>query len=697
MNNKARTGLRTSFLLIALCWNAGFSAMVALPLKITVQQGDTALFTPYIRGWDGLDTSIAGTHSAPVHGTLQVVRNFFRVDTGANRFDSARLRTPDNFLGFRYVPENGFTGRDSFFFRISNSTDSTNSGLCRILVTPPEPGNMTVLIIVNALLLPQVQAEVDRLSDDLTAEGYTTKIKTFPNVTDVFAVANAKTLWDTVVSEYDAPGGFLAGSILIGRLPLYGSPGARSYDEAFWHMSAWLPDLHTAMRSDTIITGFMTSNYGRTLAMCWYNRCFANVWMSRFWALDKMGRPFTAWGTEIELIKRMLQTNHDYRTGEKRLPQTAFHFDSFRWKNQDYRKLQEVWPAVDHHPFNDSVSPFKYEFDRGGEIWDLFVNGNNGRFTTPSPIMWRYNMEEVLNCHLPMRAFLASSCHTGNVGCLVNFHLYPKNGGCVLAVGPTDYAFNGGHLSLSDTSLHPSTTRMRTRLKEGDRWGRGWVRSGMALWGTGVHGDLSLKPKMAPANSMPKITGLIAEKTGALSWKFKVTANDTDGTIALYDWYPSGYNFGLNTPVLSSPAADSFEYAYAQAGICTVRVEVADNFKARDYYEIILKTDSGIISVVSSEDRKALPARTVRVSPNPFNPQTSIRYLLDRPGMVRARIMDARGRNMRTLSDGVERAGLHTLNWDGRDPAGRAAASGTYYLIMDLNGRRMTEPLMLVR
>lgn len=64
--------------------------------------------------------------------------------------------------------------------------------------------------------------------------------------------------------------------------------------------------------------------------------------------------------------------------------------------------------------------------------------------------------------------------------------------------------------------------------------------------------------------------------------------------------------------------------------------------------------------------------------PNPFNPMTTLAYTLPRGGEVTLRVMDVRGRVVRTLQAGVQSAGSKELTWDGRDDAGRALPSGTY-------------------
>lgn len=64
--------------------------------------------------------------------------------------------------------------------------------------------------------------------------------------------------------------------------------------------------------------------------------------------------------------------------------------------------------------------------------------------------------------------------------------------------------------------------------------------------------------------------------------------------------------------------------------------------------------------------------------PNPFNPETFIRYEVPYASRVRLEIYDLLGRSIRVLYDREAGAGTHSLKWDGRDEVGRPAASGVY-------------------
>jgi VCBS repeat-containing protein len=65
-------------------------------------------------------------------------------------------------------------------------------------------------------------------------------------------------------------------------------------------------------------------------------------------------------------------------------------------------------------------------------------------------------------------------------------------------------------------------------------------------------------------------------------------------------------------------------------------------------------------------------------APNPFNPTTTIRYSLPEGADVRLVIYNILGQRVKTLVNGAQGPGRYTVVWDGRDDAGRPAATGMY-------------------
>jgi hypothetical protein len=80
--------------------------------------------------------------------------------------------------------------------------------------------------------------------------------------------------------------------------------------------------------------------------------------------------------------------------------------------------------------------------------------------------------------------------------------------------------------------------------------------------------------------------------------------------------------------------------------------------------------------------------------PNPFNPSTMIRYVIDEDATIRLLVFDVKGNMVRKLVDQLEQAGEHVVVWDGRDTTGRPLASGLYFYRLESDSfaevRKMT-------
>jgi hypothetical protein len=84
--------------------------------------------------------------------------------------------------------------------------------------------------------------------------------------------------------------------------------------------------------------------------------------------------------------------------------------------------------------------------------------------------------------------------------------------------------------------------------------------------------------------------------------------------------------------------------------------------------------------------------------PNPFNPAVNLGYEIPRAGRVRVDVFDVAGRLVRTLEDGVKRAGPGSVTWDGRDLRGAAAGSGVYVYTLRIAGSpAISRKMVLVR
>jgi hypothetical protein len=133
-----------------------------------------------------------------------------------------------------------------------------------------------------------------------------------------------------------------------------------------------------------------------------------------------------------------------------------------------------------------------------------------------------------------------------------------------------------------------------------------------------------------------------------------------------------------------------------------VRVEGFMDY-AYGAFELVPLEDSAIVVTGATGVEDELPALAPaggfsRISPNPFNPKTEVRFVLTRPNLAQLNVYNIRGELVRTLVNGRLDSGEHITSWDGNDFAGQRVSSGTYFARLRIGTEVMqVRKLMLVK
>ncbi len=78
--------------------------------------------------------------------------------------------------------------------------------------------------------------------------------------------------------------------------------------------------------------------------------------------------------------------------------------------------------------------------------------------------------------------------------------------------------------------------------------------------------------------------------------------------------------------------------------------------------------------------------------PNPFNPSTTLSYMLDSSSLVKLTVYDITGREVVALVDGFRDAGVHEVTFDAS-----GLASGVYIYRLTANGNTATAKMVLMK
>ena len=105
-------------------------------------------------------------------------------------------------------------------------------------------------------------------------------------------------------------------------------------------------------------------------------------------------------------------------------------------------------------------------------------------------------------------------------------------------------------------------------------------------------------------------------------------------------------------------------------------------------------------SISSIIDGQSFQPKTVQLLanyPNPFNPQTRIKYFLPNSMHVRITIYNIKGQKITTLVDGHREAGYNTAIWNGINSQGRNVGSGVYFTKITADNYIKVRKMVLVR
>jgi hypothetical protein len=150
-------------------------------------------------------------------------------------------------------------------------------------------------------------------------------------------------------------------------------------------------------------------------------------------------------------------------------------------------------------------------------------------------------------------------------------------------------------------------------------------------------------------------------------FKFRVVRHTLEG------WYRGAQGTSDWTPLFSVADGDPLPHG-------SVGLGCADGARAGfDNVLVARVSATGIDTAGDDRPRGAGSRLRMFASPNPFRGNTVIAFDLLRRGTVTVSVYDVRGRLVRRIPAGPLPAGLHRIDWNGRDERGAPAPSGVYF------------------
>jgi len=107
----------------------------------------------------------------------------------------------------------------------------------------------------------------------------------------------------------------------------------------------------------------------------------------------------------------------------------------------------------------------------------------------------------------------------------------------------------------------------------------------------------------------------------------------------------------------------------------------------------------GHISLPADDNDPVLP-KTIELfqnCPNPFNPETVIRFTSKSDRQACLEVFNLTGQKIRTLFDGMAKAGENRVVWDGRDKSGESVPSGIYFYRLRIEDQIISKKMILLK
>lgn len=114
----------------------------------------------------------------------------------------------------------------------------------------------------------------------------------------------------------------------------------------------------------------------------------------------------------------------------------------------------------------------------------------------------------------------------------------------------------------------------------------------------------------------------------------------------------------------------------------------------------LIKTDSEGTAGIEErdmDDKSSIINRELSATPNPFNVETLIRYVLSKETTIELAVFNILGEKVKTLVNANQKPGTYSIHWDGKDENGKRVASGIYLYRLKTGNFTNTKKLLILR
>jgi len=274
-----------------------------------------------------------------------------------------------------------------------------------------------------------------------------------------------------------------------------------------------------------------------------------------------------------------------------------------------------------------------------------------------------------------------------NYLCRVNNNTDMPFGSPGILVGQTTESYNAGKLVCNGD--------IYVALNEGGYlYAHRYTQEGEPVWGND-----GLNYAIIPADAGVNSFELLQQGVFTCTWSnWTNTREGSDLYMSAFDAYGNLYT-DINGELVADGRGDqnSEHLGWADGGFVAVWSDgrTSNITDYGEYSEIYAQRFE--LPIVSTKPNEQAVSSGISVSPNPFNPETTIFYSVRSAGRVELNVYNIRGQMVRTLVNEPLSAGSHEVVWNGRDDTGRACATGVYFCRVQSPKQTQTHKMLLLK
>jgi len=162
--------------------------------------------------------------------------------------------------------------------------------------------------------------------------------------------------------------------------------------------------------------------------------------------------------------------------------------------------------------------------------------------------------------------------------------------------------------------------------------------------------------------------------------------------------YPQLFTYVTGTDYVEAPM-NWTEYHYDLSAYDNQSVYIGIRSVSNDAFVFYVDNVSVHSGASSNDDNSAPVVRTELKGnyPNPFNPQTTIRYSVKENSPVSIEVYNLKGQLVKRLVNSEKAAGEHSIVWNGTDQNNRPVSSGVYFYKMNAGKYSATKKMIMMK